>query len=140
MKLVIDASVALKWVLGDAADERDLGRARALLVHIVSDAHQLVQPPHWLLEIVAVMSRRHPDLIGETIETMRAIDFETANDDAIYLRASELASRLKQHAFDTMYHAVALEHGATLITADERYFADGRIEGQIELLQNFELD
>ena len=38
-------------------------------------------------------------------------------------RAADLSILLKHHLFDTLYHAVALEEHATLVTADEAYFA-----------------
>jgi predicted nucleic acid-binding protein len=44
---------------------------------------------------------------------------------------------LRQHLFDTLYHAVALETGATLVTADERYYETARGEGNITLLSDF---
>jgi predicted nucleic acid-binding protein len=47
-------------------------------------------------------------------------------------RGVELAIELKQHLFDTFYHAVALETpNTTLITADERYLRAARSKGQI---------
>ena len=41
------------------------------------------------------------------------------------------------HAFDTLYHAMAMQHGGTFVTADERYFAKARALGGIELLSTF---
>jgi len=41
------------------------------------------------------------------------------------------------HLFDTLYHAVALEEGATLVTADAAYFAKAKDLGGIELLADF---
>jgi predicted nucleic acid-binding protein len=40
---------------------------------------------------------------------------------AAYRRAVEIAVALNHHLFDTLYHAVALEEGATLVTADEAF-------------------
>jgi predicted nucleic acid-binding protein len=53
------------------------------------------------------------------------------------LRASDLSDRLKQHLFDTLYHATALECGATLITADERYISAATAEGHLLRLGDF---
>jgi predicted nucleic acid-binding protein len=50
----------------------------------------------------------------------------------------QLATELKQHLFDTYYHAVALETpDAMLITADERYFRAARDTGRITLLADW---
>ncbi len=79
MKLVVDASVAVKWILGNRPDETDVDRA------------------------------------GASLGGIMRID-------------------LDRHLFDTLYHAVALEEGATLVTADEVHFAKARRLGNIELL------
>jgi hypothetical protein len=44
---------------------------------------------------------------------------------------------LKHHLFDTLYHAVALEEQATLVTADEVYFGKAKDLGAIQLLGDF---
>ncbi len=139
MTLVIDASVALKWLLGDKSREPDLVIARQTLLAIVTGGHPLVQPPHWIAEVVGVMARRDPDHVAEAIEALGALDFRTVATDACYLRAAKLAHRYQQHVFDTLYHAVALEHEAVFVTADDRYFAAVRGEGRIERLQTFRL-
>ena len=56
---------------------------------------------------------------------------------ASYRRGAELSIQLKQHLFDTLYHAVALEEGATLVTADEAYFAKAKDLGNITRLSDF---
>jgi hypothetical protein len=50
-----------------------------------------------------------------------------------------LASELKQHLFDTFYHAVALETPDTmLITADGRYLRAARAKGRIMDLMDWQ--
>lgn len=52
----------------------------------------------------------------------------------------DASMRYQHHLFDTLYHAVALHTpGAVLITADARYYAKARLEGQISLLEDFSL-
>jgi predicted nucleic acid-binding protein len=54
-------------------------------------------------------------------------------------RGVELAIELKQHLFDTYYHAVALETAdAMLITADERYLRAARTKGRITYLMDWD--
>ncbi len=139
MKLSVDASVALEWFFADQPGEADVVQARSLLPAIASGHIELVQPPHWIVEIIAVVARRTPTLIAETVSTISGLTAHVVANDATYLRSAELAARLKQHVFDTLYHAVALERGAVLVTADERYFAAARGEGSIETLSNFRL-
>ncbi len=136
MKLVIDASVAIKWVLADKQPEPGTEMAEQLLAALDAGMHQLLQPPHWIVEVVGVIARRHPDLVTQSLATLRRLQVEIETGDASLLRAAGLADRLKQHMFDTLYHAVALEHGATLITADEKYLAASYKEGSIQSLQS----
>ena len=122
MKLVIDASVAVKWILLGAPDESDIDAAVAILNGIEDGQYSLVQPSLWFAEVLAVVVRRSPSLANTALGDLRKTGAEIVDDDAVYHRAAELSHRLKHHLFDTLYHAVALEHGATLVTADERYF------------------
>jgi predicted nucleic acid-binding protein len=55
----------------------------------------------------------------------------------ILKRAAELTVVLRHHLFDTLYHAVALEEGATLVTADEAYFTRAKELGSIARLADF---
>ncbi len=50
-----------------------------------------------------------------------------------------MAITLNHHLFDTLYHAVALEVGATLVTADEVYFNKARHLGGMQLLADFKV-
>ena len=52
-------------------------------------------------------------------------------------RAADLSIALNHHLFDTLYHAVALEEGATLVTADAAYFGKAKDLGGVELLADF---
>ena len=52
-------------------------------------------------------------------------------------RAADLSIALNHHLFDTLYHAVALEEGATLVTADETYYGKAKDLGSVELLAGF---
>jgi predicted nucleic acid-binding protein len=53
-------------------------------------------------------------------------------------RGVELATELKQHLFDTYYHAVALETpDCVLVTADEHYLRVARAKGRIVSLTDW---
>ena len=67
MKVVVDASVALKWVLGPSAAEPDLAAAAALLKALGDGAHDAFQPIHWQAEILAVVARKAPVRIDATL-------------------------------------------------------------------------
>ena len=140
MNVVVDASVALKWFIGDQPNEQDVDRALSLLSAIEAGRVRLIQPIHWLIEVLAVAVRVRPAFAAETYSKLTQIPSEIATEDAVFLRAAELSGRLKQHLFDSLYHAVALQRGATLITADERYYGAAAQEGAVQRLSDFKAD
>ena len=138
MKLVVDASVAVKWVLRDRPSELDADRASALLGAIARRSVIAVEPVHWVSETIGVITRLKPDRAPATIALLTHARFTTVSSRALYRRAADLSIALKHRLFDTLYHhAVALEEQATLITADEAYFGKAKDLGAIRLLRDF---
>ena len=135
MILVVDASVAIKWFLNFRDDEDHCRQAREILARVGDGRVRMMQPPHFLAEMGSVLAREKPaDSVSDLTDLM-AVDFESAAEPGVYETACELAIRLGQHLFDTLYHAVALHTpGATLVTADKRYFRNARDAGRIVLL------
>ena len=136
MRVVVDASVAVKWVLPDPTVELDADQAAALLAKIRSGELLPLQPPHWLAEVAAVITRLHPRVARRAIELLDALELPITDEVEIFIRASAIAEQLRRHVFDTLYHAVALEHGATLITADDDYLRKARKLGHAIRLWN----
>ena len=139
MRLVVDASVAVKWVLRDQPNETHVDRALALLGAVSRQSATAVEPVHWVAEVVGVVTRLKPDRAPATIALVTHSRFATTASRAVYRRAAELSATLKHHLFDTLYHAVALEEGATLITADETYFNKAKSAGGIVQLADFSI-
>ncbi len=136
MKVVVDASVALKWVLRQKG-EADADVARSLLEMIDGQSAIMAQPPHWLSEVLAVVARLEPDRIDDIVPFLARVPHTVLADLPIHQSAAHLAARLDHHLFDTFYHAIGLAIDATLITADERYFAKAKHLGRIALLRDF---
>lgn len=135
---VIDASVILKWLLADPDTDADTAAATALMASLVAGQHELVQPVHWLAEIAAVMARLSPETAADDVLQLRAMEWPVADDAQVWTRAVQLALDTRQHVFDTLYHAVALElPNATLVTADERYRIPGARFGRIIALRDW---
>lgn len=123
MRVVVDASVAVKWIFPDPEFEPDADRAVELLAAIRHGSVEPLQPSHWLLETVAVVARLRPGIAEEALALLDALELPLATDPEVLQRATRLATALSHHLFDTLYHAVALERGAVLVTADGRYAA-----------------
>ncbi len=136
---VIDASAAVKWFIPDVDVEPGVDRALRLLASGQRDEARFLQPPHWVSEVAAVLVRLSPKTVASSVEALMALAFvKTANDVEHYQRAISLARKLDHHLFDTLYHAVALEEKAILITADRKYYDKARRLGSILMLE--ELD
>jgi predicted nucleic acid-binding protein len=138
MTVVLDASVIVKWLLQSPHNEPDTAKATQLVEAVVRGAEPVLQPPHWLEEVGAVLARESPATAAEDIVMLSALQFPVTDDPLILRRGCEMAIALKQHLFDTLYHAVALETpDALMITADERYFRAARSLSGILNLTNW---
>lgn len=140
MIVVVDASVAVKWFLQGKPEEQHTDRALRLLEQSVLGLLPMVQPSHFVAEVAAVLARLNPTGAQDDLFDLLDIRYRTLTSPETYATALDLAMRYQHHLFDTLYHAVALHTpGAVLITADERYYAKARLDGQISLLADFNL-
>ena len=136
MTLVIDESVTVKWALGDHPGEQDTGKAASLLNKVVNEGVPLLQPEHWRVEVLSVVARLAPERFASTLQLLEKLNVSRIEATDVLERALPLSRQLKHHLSDTLYHAIAIEHGAMLITADEAHFAKAFRLGNIKLLVN----
>lgn len=136
--LVLDASVIVKWIFADRADEDYSLQALQILQLIKESRIAVVQPPHWLAEVAAVTVRIQPQRAAHTVPLLHVLAFPLSAAVEVYQKACELSTSLNQHLFDTLYHAVALtEPNATLVTADEQYYRKAHKVGRIVRLKEY---
>ena len=131
MNVVVDASVIVKWVFRTPEAEENTEQALELLTGLGDGKVSLLQPPHWLVEVAAVVTRLRPELAESALDLLDVMEFPVVDDLAILQRASRISQDLDHHLFDTLYHAVALEYDYTLVTADGHYFRKARHLGRI---------
>ena len=142
MICVIDASVAVKWfAAGDWANrEDDIDPALDILRASTSGGMDFFQPPHFLAEVAAVLTRLDPSRALQNVDDLAALNITWAEPTVAYAEAIELAHALNHHLFDTLYHALALSiPGAVLVTADRRYFDKAQHLGRIAWLPDFRI-
>ncbi|HAD04930.1 MAG: hypothetical protein A2091_07230 [Desulfuromonadales bacterium GWD2_61_12] len=134
---VPDASVILKWAFR-SADEHDGDKALGLLSRWLAGECDLVLPSLWVYECGNVLGLKAPDVARDIMEVFLGYRFDespmTANLSSATLR---IMQECKVTFYDAVYHAVALEKGATLVTADAAYFCKAQKRGNIVLLENF---
>jgi predicted nucleic acid-binding protein len=116
--LVIDVSVAAKWVLSEPESER----ANALL-----GLDTLIAPGLWLTETANVLWKYwrrgllRADEVRERIDTLQSLPVQSVHDDGLAGIATGLAISLDQTVYDCLYLAVAVTRSAVLVTADRRF-------------------
>lgn len=141
MRLVLDASVIVKWLVPEYPQEAHTPQALHILQEIKHGHLTVLQPPHWLAEIAAVMARLEPRIARDIIQLLYAMELPVANDIEMYDRACELSIEFGVHVFDTLYHAVALSDAdGLLVTADEQYFRKASKVGRVLQLQEFPMN
>ena len=119
MSVVIDASVALKWVLDEPGKEA----ADALL------EEELIAPSLWLLEAANALWRRtqRREINGEEAKERLTelynapVTTITIEDDL--LAAADLANVLGHPVYDCLYLAMAIRETTYVVTADSRFHA-----------------
>jgi predicted nucleic acid-binding protein len=136
--IVVDANVAIKWLLPHRPEEADTSNALLLFDQIGNQEVLMVQPPHFIAEVMAVVARLEPDYADRLFQALRKMEIAIKDRPEVYQTAIRLSVQLKHHLFDTLYHAVAIEtSGASFITADVTYCRKAQGLGHIALLQNY---
>ncbi len=127
--VVVDASLALKWLVG----EEDSEKATALLRSWGRGGRQLVAPHLLAAEVTNALHRKvvQGDLERaqaiRLIERLTALPFELHDSPGLHRRALELAGELGQGAsYDCHYLALAEALECELWTADDRFYRAAR--------------
>ncbi len=127
--LVIDASVAIKWVVQEAGTDE----ATAL-----RGAHALVAPDLIVAECANVLWKkvnRREFLAEEAVLAARLLasaEIELVPMRGMLEEATRLAVELDHPAYDCLYLALAVGRGTCLATADERLI--GRVRSSPSVL------
>jgi predicted nucleic acid-binding protein len=122
MKYILDASVALKWVL----PENNSGKAIELQEAFEKGGHELLAPDTFPIEVAHALTRAERKGAlrpGEAISRLSRV-LATSPDIYPYLpllpRAVELSSQFRIGVYDCLYVALAEREGCELVTADEK--------------------
>jgi predicted nucleic acid-binding protein len=121
MRVVVDASVAVKWYL----EEDHAAPARRLL----DGTYELIVPDLFFMEIGNVLWKRwrrgelDDDVIAETLAALDRVPCETRSARPLLSGAMALATSLRRTVYDSLYLALAIDTGARLVTADRRFHA-----------------
>lgn len=136
--VVVDASVAIKWLIPLRPDETDMDKALALFEQIARLDVIMIQPPHFIAEVMGVVTRLEPDYADAIFTAVSNVEMILSDRPEVYRTAIRLGVELNHHLFDTLYHAVALNSPDTmLITADDAYYRKAQGMGQLLRLHDY---
>jgi predicted nucleic acid-binding protein len=136
--LVPDASVLLKWILR-SEDEPDGDRALELKEAWLADACDLVVPSLWVFEVGNIVGLKQPATAMSLLQAMLDLGMR---EEAPHGYADAIVSLMREHRvtfYDASYHALALRHRGTMITADRAYVKEAGRAGHVTLLNDWRL-
>jgi len=136
---VVDASIILKWVVGDEG-EPDHAKAKHLLEGWMNGRWELAAPTLWTYEVGNFLGRQVPEEAAEKFALLldlriRSIDL----DEGIFRRCFTWMRRNGVTFYDAAYLAVAFEMPGILVTADEKFVKKIKDAKRLCLLKDLEL-
>lgn len=134
---VVDASVILKWILKDEVDAK---KAEKIGDQCVNGEIHIFVPEHTYTEVANILALKGSTDIS--IQLHRIFDsglLVTAwHTVEVTNKATEIMKEFKGISFyDAVYHALAIVHDGTFITADEKYQRLTKKLGHSTLLKDY---
>jgi predicted nucleic acid-binding protein len=122
MKYVLDASIALKWVLA----EPDAAKARQLRDDFRNAVHELIAPDSFTLEIAHALTKAQqrksvPDAWRLWLDVMTTVP-RLFPSQTLTPRAIQIATKAQIGVYDCVYVALAEREGCEMVAADFRLF------------------
>jgi predicted nucleic acid-binding protein len=130
MRYVLDASVAVKWVL----PEPDAAKALALRDDCRNGIHQLLAPESFAIEVAHALTRAErrgilqPPQALLRLRNVLSIVPRLFPSLPLLPRAVELSSQARIGVYDCLYVALAEQEHCQLVTADQRLAAMGHVQ------------
>jgi predicted nucleic acid-binding protein len=124
-RVVLDASVAIKWAM-PSAGESLTDESLRLLKHYVDAEVEFIVPDVFWAEVGNVLwkgmrqRRWRQDQAEVVAADMRARDFATVSSLVLLPEALRIAFAYDRSIYDSLYVALAVQSKTEMITADER--------------------
>jgi len=129
--LVLDASVAVKWVL---TDEDHVEESTNILDKFTNGDLNLIAPTQIRYEVpnaITVASRRQPPRINPAdaklaIEYFLSLGIQTVDSDDMITLAFDLSRQHGCALYDALYLALSQQLGIPVLTADNAFYQKGK--------------
>jgi predicted nucleic acid-binding protein len=135
---VVDASVAFKWLIPDAAED-DVPAAKTLLVDHMEGRAKIIIPPLLYYEVgnILLFRRSRPPIeeAADALTDLFSIPLEVVPSTLVSADVTlRLAALRSLTYYDATYVALAEMRDCDLITADRRLAERVRATGRVRLL------
>jgi predicted nucleic acid-binding protein len=124
-RIVLDASVAVKWFLPEKV-ETMAAKALALLDRFGKNEIQIIVPDLFWVEFASVLWKAirrgnfPKDSADAALASLKRFDFPTISSLKLLDDAFQIATDYGRTVYDCLYVALAVQSNSQLITADER--------------------
>ncbi|OIO15363.1 hypothetical protein COV53_03045 [Candidatus Gottesmanbacteria bacterium CG11_big_fil_rev_8_21_14_0_20_37_11] len=120
-KIIIDASVVLKWIPGEK--ETEVTQARKTYKLLKEKIIQVIAPSFLLLEVSNILFKKRKarvEIVSRAIQRLRAcgIQYQDFRIDVVN-EVIKLMSKYNITAYDAIYLSLAKTHKAKLLTFDK---------------------
>lgn len=133
--IVLDSSVALKWIF---ADEKGAQHARQVRDEHISGVSEIAVPGLFFYEIANVLAtkvRLDPAEAQEAFELIGGFELNVHElDNSVFAEAIVFAMKHKSSVYDASYHVLAERLGCRFLTADRKFWDKVKDLGVVELL------
>ncbi len=117
---VVDANVAIKWVLPEIYTDSAL--------RLLNDDYTLLVPDFFFPEIGNILWKRVRrgemtlEEAQENLNELSMVDFQICPSFPVMSLALETGVRVQQAVYDCVYLAIAVTNQCQMVTADERFY------------------
>ena len=134
--IVPDASVLLKWSF-DSPGEKYQHQALAIRRLWLAGKYRIVLPSLWVYEVGNIIGMKQPDLAHKLLDIYIQYRFEEESATNLYERILDIMKAIDVTFYDAAYHAVALKHRGTYVSADDKYVRKAQSIGNIMALRDW---
>lgn len=119
-KWVIDANVAIKWVLPEIYSDRALSL-------LDDEQDEFLVPDFFFSEITNILWKRTQrgeltlESAAEKLSEIKQVDFTVFGSFDLVSQALVTAAQIQQAVYDCVYLTLAINNRCQMITADERF-------------------